>query len=138
MPISVPSLAKSGLTMASARDLFTRKPKPPLVARMMDPETQLTDAIHSQRMSRHRPDIDLLARQPGKGRIRQIGAGELLQNFATIGAGEHQHTPLTGHRKELHAGVGRQRLAQIIMIVTLESTGGNEIVTAFAHLVDGE
>src|SRR3954454_7125627 len=102
----------------------------------MELPAKFADEVDAHGVGCDRSDIDLLAGKPWEGLVREIGPSHLVQNLAAIRAREHQDAPLRRHGVELHASVLGKSLAQIIVVVALESAGGDEVVTAFASLVD--
>ena len=105
---------------------------------MVELPAELADEIDPQACEVVRPTEICWPESQGKFWFDKIGIGKLLEDFAAVGAGQHEHAPLACHRMELHAAIGGQRLAQIVVVMALEGARRNQVVAVLARLVDGE
>ena len=105
---------------------------------MVELPAELADEVHAQRMRRAVTHADLLARQPGECLVREISVGELLQHLARIRTGEHQHAEARGDGVKANRSIGRTELPQIVMVVALIGTSGDEIEATRRPLKDGK
>ena len=81
-------------------------------------------------------DVDQAARQPGEALVRQVGAGQFLQNVPRLRTGEHEHANRIGQIVETDRSVIRHMLLDPVMVEPLARAGGNDIEAVGGFTLD--
>ena len=105
---------------------------------MVEFKTQFADKVDAQRMAACMAHGNRLAGKPREGFVGKIRSRQLLQNFARVGARQHQNAKPRGDRVELHRSIFRQQLVKRVMVMALIGTSGDEIETARRPFINRE